>query len=111
MLFGLETELAFSAQQVGGDSPECLEALCAEFFELAHERLPSLPDGGTGMFLANGSRLYLDCGTHPELCTPECRSPAEVVCWQLAGERLLAELASELEKRHPGASVSLFRCN
>ena len=112
MLFGLETELAFSVRTGGLRSAGQREELLTELFSLAHERLPSLPEPGcSGLFLANGSRLYLDCGTHPELCSPESTTPAEVVCWQLAGERLLVQLARELEKRHPGASVSLLRCN
>lgn len=117
MLFGLETELAFSVHTEGVRSPGQRGELrqrgefLTELFSLAHKRLLSLPEASKSLFLANGSRLYLDSGMHPELCTPECRTPAEVVCWQLAGERLLAQLARELEKRHPGTSVSLFRCN
>lgn len=112
MLFGMETELAFAARpREGGSSPE-VERLLGELFALARDRVPSLPeDHGVGMFLANGARFYLDRGDHPEVCTPECQSPAELVCWQLACERILAELATELEKLHPDALVSLYRCN
>jgi proteasome accessory factor A len=113
LLFGMETELAFSAWSTQSP-PAQLERppLLSELFAQARRRLVSLPDvSGPGMFLENGSRLYLDCGDHPELCTPECHSPAEVVCWQLAGERILAELVGEIEKRDPDSRLALFRCN
>ncbi len=113
-LLGMETELAFSAwQEDEKATPVDRDALLREFFSLAQSRLPSLPDqqSGIGLFLANGSRLYLDCGSHPELCTPECVDPLDVVRWQLAGEQLLVGLVDELEKKHPGVRIGLFRCN
>ncbi|MBW2270519.1 MAG: proteasome accessory factor PafA2 family protein [Deltaproteobacteria bacterium] len=112
-LFGLETELAFSAwAKSRGRSTLPRGRMIQRLFRLARERICSLPDpDAPGIFLANGSRFYLDCGEHPEFCTPECRTPAELVRWQLAGERLLADLIAELEKEYSSASVALFRCN
>jgi hypothetical protein len=112
MLFGIETELAFAVHERSSGEVRVESDLLGELYQLARERLVSLPDEtGVGMFLGNGARFYLDRGGHPEFCTPECQSPAEVVCWQLACERILAELGAELEKRHPDVQVALYRCN
>ncbi len=40
--------------------------------------------------LANGGRLYGD-GAHPEYSTPECTNPRELVAYERAGERILAQ--------------------
>jgi tetratricopeptide (TPR) repeat protein len=112
-LFGMETELAFSAWQseVSADD-DSRGNLLENYLSLAEERLCVLRDQqAPGFFLENGSRLYVDAGLHPEICTPECRTPEELVRWQLADERIVAELAEELEKLHPETSVSFFRCN
>jgi proteasome accessory factor A len=112
LLFGMETELAFAAWKRADGAPANPHRLLEELYRLAHARLISLPEeNGPGLFLANGARFYLDRGDHPEICTPECQRPAEVVRWQLACERILAELVAELEKRHPEAQAALFRCN
>jgi proteasome accessory factor A len=115
---GLETEYAFNARWRDRASaaraskrPE-LEPLLAELLAVVRERNVNLPDRHPlGSFLANGSRFYIDCQTHPELCTPECRSPLEVVRWQAAGERMLAQCVLELEARHPELELSLRRGN
>jgi tetratricopeptide (TPR) repeat protein len=112
MLFGMETELAFAEQPRARGAPLLDRNLLGELFALARQRLAWLPeDCDSGMFLSNGARFYLDRGEHPEICTPECRSPAELVRWQLGCERILGELVAELEKRNPELQVSLFRCN
>jgi proteasome accessory factor A len=53
----------------------------------------------SNVFLANGARLYLDVGSHPEYATPECDSVAEVVAHDKAGERLLEQLLVGAEER------------
>lgn len=40
--------------------------------------------------LANGGRLYVD-GAHPEYSTPECSNPRELVAYERAGERVIAQ--------------------
>lgn len=40
--------------------------------------------------LGNGGRLYVD-GAHPEYSTPECTNPRELVAYERAGERILAQ--------------------
>ncbi len=111
MLLGIETEYALSAS---GDVSAWnnRERLAAALLALARKQIPNLPDwNAPGIYLQNASRLYIDCGAHPELSTPECTSPADVVRYALAGERILVELMADFGKRHPGATMSLTRCN
>jgi len=53
----------------------------------------------SNVFLANGARLYLDVGSHPEYATPECDSIYDVVCHDRAGERILEQLVQSAEER------------
>ena len=53
----------------------------------------------SNVFLENGSRLYLDVGSHPEYATPECDSLVDVVTHDKAGERILEGLVHAAEKR------------
>jgi proteasome accessory factor A len=53
----------------------------------------------SNVFLANGARLYLDVGSHPEYATPECDSIHDLVVHDKAGERILEQLLSSAEQR------------
>ncbi len=53
----------------------------------------------SNVFLANGARLYLDVGSHPEYATPECDSVHDVVVHDKAGERILEQLLLSAETR------------
>jgi proteasome accessory factor A len=53
----------------------------------------------SNVFLRNGSRLYLDVGSHPEYATPECDSVVDLVTHDKAGERLLEGLVVDAERR------------
>ncbi|MEO7555151.1 MAG: Pup--protein ligase [Acidimicrobiales bacterium] len=53
----------------------------------------------SNVFLANGARLYLDVGSHPEYATPECDSILDLVTHDKAGERILEQLLSSAEQR------------
>ena len=53
----------------------------------------------SNVFLANGARLYLDVGSHPEYATPECDSVRELVIHDKAGERILEQLVMSAEQR------------
>jgi proteasome accessory factor A len=46
----------------------------------------------SNVFLANGARLYLDVGSHPEYATPECDDVRQVVALDTAGERVVEGL-------------------
>jgi proteasome accessory factor A len=107
-LLGVETEYAVNSQS-SSDTEVERSARLWQLMDLARASLPYLSDFGNGMFLGNGSRLYVDCGMHPELSTPECADPWEVVRYILAGEQLLVDLAAKLEG---GArNLSFYKCN
>jgi proteasome accessory factor A len=53
----------------------------------------------SNVFLANGARLYLDVGSHPEYATPECDSIYDLVVHDKAGERILEQLLGSAEAR------------
>jgi len=53
----------------------------------------------SNVFLANGARLYLDVGSHPEYATPECDSVWDLVTHDKAGERILEGLLIDAERR------------
>lgn len=70
----------------------------------------------SNVFLANGARLYLDVGSHPEYATPECDSVYEVICHDRAGERILERLVENAEERLAeegitGSTIYLFKNN
>jgi len=53
----------------------------------------------SNVFLANGARLYLDVGSHPEYATAECDDFLELLAQDGAGERILEGLSIEAEER------------
>ncbi len=53
----------------------------------------------SNVFLANGARLYLDVGSHPEYATAECDDFIELLAQDRAGERILEGLGIEAEER------------
>jgi len=110
-LMGIENEFAFTAiNRAGGIA----ERQCAieSTDEIAERLFVSLPCfSGSGIFLENGARLYLDCGAHLEYCTPECTQPWDVVRYLRAGERMMVQLAQELAKKKRFRSATFYRCN
>jgi len=69
----------------------------------------------SNVFLENGSRLYLDVGSHPEYATPECDSPLQVTTHDRAGERIVEALVRSAEERLAeegiDGRISLFKNN
>jgi len=53
----------------------------------------------SNVFLSNGSRLYLDVGSHPEYATPECDDVRDVVIHDKAGERIIEGLVEDAQQR------------
>ena len=53
----------------------------------------------SNVFLGNGSRLYLDVGSHPEYATAECTDLLDVVAHDRAGEIIVQDLADDAEQR------------
>jgi hypothetical protein len=111
---GLETEL-FIRQPID-PKPETL----TQFFSLIHgihERVPLAPSRTNPFrfFLANGSSVSLEVGGSGdlksalfEIATPECKSPRDVVLYELANEQLLEEVFA---KDHPSSRWSLIKAN
>src|SRR5947207_7272630 len=69
----------------------------------------------SNVFLRNGSRLYLDVGSHPEYATPECDSVVDLVTHDKAGERILEGLVADAGRRLRaegiGGDIYLFKNN
>ncbi len=53
----------------------------------------------SNVFLRNGSRLYLDVGSHPEYATAECDDIDELVTHDKAGERIVEALVVDAQRR------------
>lgn len=112
LLFGVETEYAIAGTSPGGEISR--EEILQQVGERANQELTHLQDlhSAGGVFLQNGSRFYVDCGFHPEMCTPECSNPWDVVRYIEAGHRILADLALTIESRsRPGSEIMCFRSN
>jgi proteasome accessory factor A len=69
----------------------------------------------SNVFLSNGSRLYLDVGSHPEYATAECDDLTQLVTHDKAGERILEDLLVDAERRLAdegiGGDIFLFKNN
>ena len=111
-LFGIETEYALAAFDPDGDRLDG-DWVAGHIVRLARTTRGALPGmQSSGVFLANAGRLMVDVGEHLEACTPECMTPGEGVRYVLACDRLVRELADEVEERRPEiASIVLGRCN
>jgi proteasome accessory factor A len=111
-LFGVETEYSVTGTTPGGAMER--EEILRSLLERARSQLVQLPDlhPTGGVFLRNGSRFYVDCGLHPEVCTPECANPWDAVRYIQAGHSILTRLASSVEAESgPGTEIMAFRCN
>ena len=64
----------------------------------------------SNVFLTNGSRLYLDVGSHPEYATCECDDVLDVIAHERAGDAILHRMAVEAETtmRSEGIDGKLF---
>jgi proteasome accessory factor PafA2 len=60
--------------------------------------------------LPNGGRLYVD-GAHPEYATPECTNPRELMAFERAGERVLADCLRALAQARGGEKFLLYKNN
>ncbi len=69
----------------------------------------------SNVFLRNGSRLYLDVGSHPEYATAECDDLPTLIAHDKAGERILQDLVvdaeARLEEEGIGGDIYLFKNN
>ena len=69
----------------------------------------------SNVFLRNGSRLYLDVGSHPEYATAECDAIPQLIAHDRAGERILEALVCDAERRlaeeEVNGDIYLFKNN
>lgn len=108
-IFGLETEYGVTCAADDG------RGLSAD--EVARYLFRKVVAWGrsSNVFLRNGSRLYLDVGSHPEYATAECDDWRQLVTHDRAGERILEGLVADAQQRleHEGLSgrIHLFKNN
>ncbi|HTN99197.1 MAG TPA: Pup--protein ligase, partial [Microthrixaceae bacterium] len=92
-IYGLENEYGVTCTQLGQRrlSPD----------EVARYLFRRVVSWGrsSNVFLANGARLYLDVGSHPEFATPECDLLHDLVAHDKAGEWILGQLVESAEQR------------
>ncbi|NNG19464.1 Pup--protein ligase [Naumannella sp. ID2617S] len=109
-IYGLETEYGVSCSTPGQrrPSPE----------EVARTLFRSVVAWGrsSNVFLRNGSRLYLDVGSHPEYATAECDDLLQLLAHDQAGERIVDELGVQAAERMreesaAEAEIYLFKNN
>ena len=108
-IFGLETEYGVQHWNPEGRplSPEeVVRYLFRPVVEWGHS---------SNVFVSNGSRLYLDVGSHPEYATAEAATLHDVVAQDAAGERIVddlrAQLQESLDAEGVGGTVHLFKNN
>lgn len=108
-IYGLETEFGVACSTHGH------RRLSAD--EVARHLFREVVAWGrsSNVFLNNGSRIYLDVGSHPEYATAECDDLAELVAHDRAGEaifnRLAATAVDKLVDEGINADLYLFKNN
>lgn len=114
-IVGVETEYAIIAAHTrkvppGTPNPLSPAEAIAELYRGTPEayRAPN-------RYLANGGRLYVDIGSHPEYATAECRSVVDAVAQDRAGEEILRQMAeratASLAERGVPARVHVLKNN
>jgi proteasome accessory factor A len=108
-IFGLETEYGLATT---GTTQHCeVSETAMAMFRPVVSRARS-----TNTYLDNGSRLYLDVGSHPEYATAEARDPLDTLRQDLAGEMIMGNLAACAQRELRGTygdstTVHLFKNN
>ena len=91
-IFGIETEYGVSV--TGADHAVDAGQVAMTMFQPVVSKARS-----TNTYLTNGSRLYLDVGSHPEYATAEALDPKDALLQDLAGERIMRHLAGGAQQR------------
>ena len=110
-VLGIETEYGLSFD--GGDGHPKVGG-AETLFRTAAETINHLPCmHGGGIWLENGARFYIDCGSHPEYCTPETEDPFDTMRHVLAGDRILSKILAEVNFRDVAFDQGwrLHKCN
>ncbi len=92
-IFGIETEFGITCTS-GGQRTLTPDEVARYLFRkvVAWGR-------SSNVFLGNGSRLYVDVGSHPEYATAECDSLRQLVAHDRAGEQIVESLAVDAQAR------------
>src|SRR3954468_14881199 len=108
-IFGIETEFGISYS-----SPDSRPLAPEEVARYLFRKVVSW-GRSSNVFLTNGSRLYLDVGSHPEYATAECDDLAQLIAHDRAGELILDDLVDEAQSRLAAegfnGTVYLFKNN
>jgi proteasome accessory factor A len=108
-IFGVETE--YGVAVTGAARPVDAGQVAMTMFQPIVSRSRS-----TNTYLSNGSRLYLDVGSHPEYATAETRDPMGALAQDLAGERVMRGLAFKAQEKlrasyGQSATIHVFKNN
>lgn len=91
-IYGLETEYGLAHSAGEGDRRIGPEEIARYLFR------PIVEWGrSSNVFLPNGSRLYLDVGSHPEYATAECDTLTDLLTQDRAGEALMIDLLNQAQ--------------
>ena len=108
-IFGIETEYGVSVTNT--DRPCDASQTAMMMFQpiVAEAR-------STNTYIENGSRLYLDVGSHPEYATAEARDPMDALALDGAGELVMRDLALDAQRRlrtthGVNATIHVFKNN
>lgn len=108
-IFGIETEYGVSVTNT--DRPCDASQTAMMLFQpiVAEAR-------STNTYIENGSRLYLDVGSHPEYATAEARDPMDALALDEAGELVMRDLALDVQRRlrtthGMNATIHVFKNN
>ena len=108
-IFGLETEFGITCAVSEGTG------LSAD--EVARYLFEKVVTWGrsSNVFLTNGSRLYLDVGSHPEYATAECDDVRQLITYDRGGERIVEGMAvdaqTRLEEEGIAGRIHVFKNN
>jgi proteasome accessory factor A len=108
-IFGLETEYGVACTS-GGSRRLTPDEVARYLF-----RRVVTWGRSSNVFLRNGSRIYLDVGSHPEYATAECDNLTTLISHDKAGERILEDLIIDAEQRLAAEGITgdiyLFKNN
>jgi proteasome accessory factor A len=108
-IFGLETEYGVACTS-GGSRRLTPDEVARYLF-----RRVVTWGRSSNVFLRNGSRIYLDVGSHPEYATAECDDLIELITHDQAGMRILEDLIVDAEQRLAAEGIAgdiyLFKNN
>ena len=102
-IFGIETEFGISYS-----SPDSRPLAPEEVARYLFRKVVSW-GRSSNVFLTNGSRLYLDVGSHPEYATAECDDLAQLIAHDRAGELILDDLVDEAQATAGGRGLQRHR--